>query len=301
MEKVRIDFPPAGGVPSNAVVIQCLSELTPFDAYEMACGKSDPTGLCVWLGGFLCLELLVRKVEEDNPTGVQSYWSAIRRQLFPPGCKVLELGAGAGLVGIAMSIRGVCSDITLTDCNDEALKLIKLNCQSNGCPEVKIERLEWGEGNASKLGLGGSFETVYATDVLYDLDSLEPLLATASELLEERGHFILSHVPRASIDEGHPVGSDYWCSLESIILQKASKTGFEPASFPVCAELKSAREMFLAEISNGSGDSASASGMILRPDILFLVNQSGTDCLSQKHTWARMQEAGAAVFVFVKI
>jgi len=300
MEKVRIVFPPAAGVPSNnanaAVEIQCLSELTPLDAIEMSCGRGDPTGLCVWLGAFLFLEmLLVRKAEMENP-----YWSTIRRHLFPKRCKVCELGAGAGLVGIAMSIGGICADITLTDCNNEALKLCKLNCKTNRCPEVKIEHLEWGEGNASKLGLGGAFDTVYATDVLYDLDSLEPLLVTASELLKEGGHFILSHVPRASVDERHSdVGSDYWCSLESIILRQASQTCFEPASYPVCAELKSAREMFLAEMSSGSGDSAS--GMILRPDLLFSVNKTGTESLSRNHSWKRMQEAGAAVFVFVKI
>ena len=300
MEEVRIDFPSATGAGSNEVVIQCLSELTPLDALEMSCGKSDPTGLCVWLGGFLFLELLVRKAEqENNPTRLQSYWSTIRRHLFPPGCTVCELGAGAGLVGIAMSIGGVCSDITLTDCNSDVLKLCKLNALQNRCSEVNIEHLEWGEGNASELGMGGTFDTVYATDVLYDLDSLEPLMVTASELLEERGRFILSHVPRASIDEGHDVGSDYWSSLESIILQKASMTGFEPASFPVCAESRSAREMLIAEMKNGSGDSPG--GMILRPNLLFLVNQSGTDCLSKEHTWKRMQEAGAAVFVFDKI
>ena len=100
MEKVRIVFPPAAGVPSNnanaAVEIQCLSELTPLDAIEMSCGRGDPTGLCVWLGAFLFLEmLLVRKAEMENP-----YWSTIRHTCFPRGARFANLELALALWGL---------------------------------------------------------------------------------------------------------------------------------------------------------------------------------------------------------
>ena len=44
-----------------------------------------------------------------------------------------------------------------------------------------------------------SFDTVIATDVLYDFDALTPLLETTSFLLKRNGKFLLSHVPRAAL------------------------------------------------------------------------------------------------------
>ena len=113
-----------------------------------------------------------------------------------------------------------------TDVNDDALELCQINRDANNLGNMKnnerygvhIKKLEWGKGNAEKvfgckeekdtttcssdramISLPIMYNVVLATDVLYDLAFLVPLVVTASELLKEGGYFLLSHVPRASI------------------------------------------------------------------------------------------------------
>lgn len=44
---------------------------------------------------------------------------------------VIELGAGCGLVGIAVKASGRSRSVTLTDCNSEVLHILTENCRNN--------------------------------------------------------------------------------------------------------------------------------------------------------------------------
>ena len=48
------------------------------------------------------------------------------------------------------------------------------------------------------------FDIALATDVLYDVDLIEPLFTTVSRCIPSKGIFILSHIPRACYNEGNP-------------------------------------------------------------------------------------------------
>ncbi|KAL7526604.1 hypothetical protein ACHAWF_001845 [Thalassiosira exigua] len=322
-----------------ALTIRCLPELTPLDMMDMAFGRADPTGSCVWLGAFLFLEVFARDVEEAPPEVVQ-----LRRALFPPGCRALELGAGTGMSGLSLmahSVRdallgrrgtsgggdcgrreGTCvagpSLLVQTDINDDCLELCRINRDANlgrnGRECVRVTKLEWGKGNASKVFgrhcedaptqtnyLPARYDVVFATDVLYDLSSLVPLVTTASELLEEGGYFILSHVPRASIDDhdqGTLESNDFWQRLESIIINEASKTGLVLAQLPPSDNVSGKNVCKNMIISSGDGHNGQ-SHMILRPTLLPVVwNRSSP--LSHKHSWTKMIDVGAAILVFEK-
>jgi hypothetical protein len=58
--------------------------------------------------------------------------------------------------------------------------------------------LTWGKDDH----ITGMFDIALATDVLYDVDLIEPLFKTVSKLIPSDGVFILSHIPRACYNEG---------------------------------------------------------------------------------------------------
>jgi hypothetical protein len=118
--------------------------------------------------------------------------------------------------------------VTFTDADPAVLELCSRNCQAN-IPNHQLyaaRQLVWShhqedyctKPNMEKDGVSLSesimANVVLATDVLYDLSSLSPLLATASRLLRNTtthptvattavastcGYLILSHVPRADM------------------------------------------------------------------------------------------------------
>ena len=86
------------------------------------------------------------------------------------------------------------------------------------------------------------YDTTIATDVIYDVSSIVPLMCTAFRYTKTNGYFILSHVPRAyyEIDLNVPntrkntqvekLDNDlaqHLSPLELFILEKAQKYGFE--------------------------------------------------------------------------
>jgi len=300
----------------TGLIIHCLSELTPVDMLDMSYGRADPTGCCVWLGAFLFIEMFARELCDTDQNEMQKYWSKIREALFPPNCQVIELGSGTGMSSLSlilMSERSYEEDtddftdkksiykgpslLVQTDNNDDALELCRINRDANrdkinrNCA-VHVEKLKWGKDTTTMLdraSLPTTYHTVLATDVLYDLSSLVPLLTSAFELLKEDGYFILSHVPRAYIDEDE---NDSETTLETIIIKEAFKVGLEVAAYPV--EEKDIGIEIIQSIEEQNNT------MILRPSLLPHIFGDNTVSISEKHSWKRMIDAGAAVFVFQK-
>lgn len=267
--------------------------------------------------------------------------------------------------------------LVLTDANKESLKFCHRNLETNIDPDqpifpVHVKRLKWGPGgtiqmlipnslnestntelsstndelnveNSSRFksapSLPSSYDTIIATDVLYDLSSLQPLLTTASELLKNGGHFILSHVPRASVpkslDEGknseiteknattnligdedfeyHVVGTSQ--QIEPIIIREALKVNLRLASFPEFTHTDN-----VAPDTEGCNynvsDNDNSNGLILRPTLLSHVwenlgmdlknfesihsSPSSAILATTKYNWQTMVDVGAAIIVFQK-
>ena len=299
----------------TTLTIHCLSELTPIDMLDMSYGRADPTGCCVWLGAFLFIEMFARELSDTNQNEMQKYWKLIREALFPPHCQVIELGSGTGMSSLSLlsmstrsneegtdesnaanSIYKCPSLIVQTDNNDDALELCRINRDANrdkinrNCA-VHVEKLEWGKDTTmlDRASLPTTYHTVLATDVLYDLSSLVPLLTSAFELLKEDGYFILSHVPRAYIDEDE---NDSETTLETIVIKQAFKVGLELAAYP-CGEKDIDEEIIQSTKEQNNT-------MILRPSLLPHIFGDNTVSISENHSWKRMIDSGAAIFVFQK-
>ena len=89
----------------------------------------------------------------------------------------MELGCGTGLAAIALSKLLSTEALVATDVSESALDLCSQNCNMNQIKNIQIEKLCWGETLDSEQ----PFDTVLATDVLYDIQAWEPLLKSAND------------------------------------------------------------------------------------------------------------------------
>ena len=280
------------------ISIQCVSALSPLDMIDMYNGSQDATGNRVWTGALLFLEAFARTLpmeqyapcmadddrsKDELPsststkndcfaTPMQTKLSELRTRAFDNKA-IIELGCGTGVSGVSLLVTDVDtpSIVTFTDFDKPALDLCKRNCESNIDDRSKynIQQLEWG----SSLPEGiepASFDTVIATDVLYDISSLAPLMHAASQLVKDDGYFILSHVPRASVEAGDDGTESTAVAsadiLEALIVAEARKLA-------LCVEI------------------------ILRPSELSSIWDGKT---LNKTSFAAMDSVGSAVLVFQK-
>lgn len=79
------------------------------------------------------------------------------------GLRVLELGAGTGVVGLTLAKYG--AKVTLTDCEPELLTLLRRNAEANGVAgSVQFHDLHWGDRSTY---LTAPYDLIVAADVLY--------------------------------------------------------------------------------------------------------------------------------------
>ena len=124
-----------------------------------------------------------------------------------------------------------------------------------------------------------SYDTLIATDVLYDLASLKPLLQSTIHLLKPEGYFVLSHVPRASVGYDSPIADTE--ILENIITKEAEQHGLSIITTTIDESL---------------------TPIIIRPsDIIQLLRQTKNrnNCNSLKKM-KEMDEVGASIMIFQK-
>ena len=246
------------GGRQQTLSIRCVSALSPLDMIDMYNGSQDATGNRVWTGALLFIEASARMLpmernvpcvaddeesKNDEPpsstsakndciaTPMLTKLSELRTQAFSNKA-IIELGCGTGISGISLVVadKDVPSTVTFTDFDKPALDLCKRNCESNidDKSRYSIKQLEWGSSLPDGIE-GEAFDTVIATDVIYDISSLAPLVHAASNLVKVDGYFILSHVPRASV-EGDDEGTESTAvasadTLETLIVAEAEKQG----------------------------------------------------------------------------
>ncbi|KAK9108852.1 hypothetical protein Sjap_016912 [Stephania japonica] len=121
--------------------------------------------------------------------------------------RILELGSGTGLVGIAAaSVLG--ANVTITDL-PHVLSNLRFNAELNnkaiafrgGC--VDVQALRWGEvEDFEGLVVDGPFDAVLGSDVVYYEELFEPLLKTLCWLLSDGGVFLMAHLKRWKKESG---------------------------------------------------------------------------------------------------
>ncbi|CAM6099596.1 unnamed protein product [Calypogeia fissa] len=105
------------------------------------------------------------------------------------GKRCLELGAGCGLPGIVSATLGA-KTVVLTDLPDN-LPLLRNNAAANHVAHiVSVESLVWGSQPAH---LDAPYDIVIATDVMYIVEALGPLIKTMKYLSEPKTKVLLAY------------------------------------------------------------------------------------------------------------
>jgi predicted nicotinamide N-methyase len=113
------------------------------------------------------------------------------------GERVLELGCGLGLTGLALA-RVSGARVALTDGSPAALDLVRAALPLNGPFEHEpvVATLDWREPDTAVAALGGKFPTVVGADVLYEPASFSALASAARASLAPGGTLYLAEPQR---------------------------------------------------------------------------------------------------------
>jgi predicted nicotinamide N-methyase len=116
------------------------------------------------------------------PAAIRTAEAIVRFGWTPRG-RVLELGCGLGLVGIAAAIAGERTGVhvTLSDYDAEAVAVALHNARRNGLENVTGRLLDWRDPPAER------FHAVIGCDLLYEERDHAPLLDALDRLLEPGG------------------------------------------------------------------------------------------------------------------
>lgn len=110
----------------------------------------------------------------------------------PPAAqaRVLDLGCGLGLSGIAAASNG--ARVVFGDYAPECLPFVEASLAAHGIPNAELRLLDF-----TKDHLGERFDLIVAADIVYDPASYEPLAAFLDEHLGEGGEILLTESLRA--------------------------------------------------------------------------------------------------------
>jgi predicted nicotinamide N-methyase len=123
---------------------------------------------------------------------------AVWREPWPPGLEALEVGCGLGLPGIAALARGL--RVTFSDYDATALRFAADNARANGFEDFRLLPLDW---RCPPEGL--RVPVVLASDVVYELRNVEPLVELLRRVLLPGGLCLLTdqdRVPSYTFREG---------------------------------------------------------------------------------------------------
>lgn len=108
------------------------------------------------------------------------------------GKRVLELGAGVGLAGLAA--RHLGADVVQTDHAQEALELARRNATLNGIAGIVQQCADWTRWTDEKKG----FDIVIGSDVLYDGSAHAPIGSVLAASLATDGFALLTDPGRTA-------------------------------------------------------------------------------------------------------
>lgn len=101
------------------------------------------------------------------------------------GRRLLEMGAGTGLAGIAAARRG--ADVRQTDHLDAAIALCRHNAALNGLAEIDAVVADWNDWHDD-----GRYDIIIGADVLYDRAAHAPVAAILARNLADGGRALLT-------------------------------------------------------------------------------------------------------------
>eukprot|EP00927_Polykrikos_kofoidii_P057113 TRINITY_DN51224_c0_g1_i1.p1 TRINITY_DN51224_c0_g1~~TRINITY_DN51224_c0_g1_i1.p1 ORF type:complete len:286 (-),score=51.44 TRINITY_DN51224_c0_g1_i1:94-894(-) len=165
------------------------------------CGPR-PSGCRLWTSSVT----LAGAVEAELSTCVPALRGASTgsESLFPLPRRVLELAAGAGVPSIVAAGFG-CADVTVSDCEDEALRILRGNVKrfqtfaqeqhpgASSAGNIAARRLDFSDpGHVAECAGATGFDFVLAADCCYEMGAAERLATAVNSLLAPSGLALLA-------------------------------------------------------------------------------------------------------------
>ncbi|HEX9006294.1 MAG TPA: methyltransferase domain-containing protein [Bacteroidota bacterium] len=100
---------------------------------------------------------------------------------WEPAARVLELGCGLGLAGIAAAAAG--AHVTMTDYDDDALRFARCNAGANLPPDVVRDHLRFAHLDWRNPPLDTTYDVILGADIVYERRFFLPLLTLFDRLL----------------------------------------------------------------------------------------------------------------------
>mmetsp|Transcript_12515 Transcript_12515/g.23494 ORF Transcript_12515/g.23494 Transcript_12515/m.23494 type:complete len:391 (+) Transcript_12515:137-1309(+) len=315
----------------------CLESLTPLDMLDLSNGVADATGSRVWLGAQWFMKcMVIRPLPSSFDASLlntKTYFALLKlRNILFHGKRILELGAGTGASLISLGLASIMSasnviirgtnniedpviplSLKLTDNDPVVLSLCQRNCDTNLSStgiDYKVVKLEWGKEHFENVTTTSTLmieqasqDTIVATDVIYDLSALKPLMETTSILLKKGGYFVLSHIPRASIEDCEL--KDIIQALEHEIQSEASKHNLMllcPASYDREEAADIVTDVLDVLIPFNDHAIRPASWMKCWNDDTDTYQASGDRMMSDTvHECEELESVGASIMIFVRL
>lgn len=126
--------------------------------------------------------------------------AALQYARWASGTRVLEVGCGLGLVGIAGLLRGW--DVSMTDYEPQAIRAAAVNAEANGFPDVRTAVLDWRQPPAEQ------HPAILACDVLYEPRNHAPILHLLDAMLTPDGCAWIGEPGRTPASQFHHTATD---------------------------------------------------------------------------------------------
>ncbi|KAK9136351.1 hypothetical protein Syun_015681 [Stephania yunnanensis] len=167
----------------------------------------------LWPAAAALVNLLDRHVADPTTSPISNFLAGRPNRSL----RILELGSGTGMVGIAAAAM-LGANVTVTDL-PHVLSNLRFNAEQNGKVIslrggfVSVEALRWGEvEDVEGLMVDGPFDLVLGSDVVYYEELFEPLMKTLCWLLlggrgrggggSSGGVFLMAHLKRWKKESG---------------------------------------------------------------------------------------------------
>jgi len=141
--------------------------------------------------------LLRERVIADPPywalvwTGARAIAAFVSNLRLPTGMRVLDLGCGLGLSGLAAARRG--ATVTFGDYLEEPLEFVRATLERAPAPACTVRRIDFTRSDDD----GERFELILAADIVYDPAHYAPLADYLDRHLAPGGAILLTESLRA--------------------------------------------------------------------------------------------------------
>uniref|UniRef100_A0A9I9CSX3 Protein N-lysine methyltransferase METTL21A n=2 Tax=Cucumis melo TaxID=3656 RepID=A0A9I9CSX3_CUCME len=189
----------------DAVASELLHHFIPSINSTLSIRQLPSQGLSfqLWPAATTLVNLLDDHRSHPQTNSLTPTLTALRHASKSPTLKVLEIGSGTGILGIAAAAT-LRAKVTITDLS-HVISNLQFNVEANagilaangGC--VQVTPLHWGETIDAKL-IELDFDLILASDVVYHDHLYDPLIQTLKDFLLGGGNpnmvFLMAHLRR---------------------------------------------------------------------------------------------------------